>query len=205
MLPIESLDRNPELLVLMSWLHVIYARPAELTSSLQKAEALALVRTTGEHVQGHLDALYGFYQWLTVNGEQALTRTRRACATIPRHHRWARVFAFIARGLVHQMLGDRAKALSTIDEAMRDPGLSGGGTQGFFQANPCFIHWIDADLTNLLQTAAQSLKLVENGRAFQARAHGLYFLGIAHYHRNELNTAEENLTAVITTRIRNMH
>ena len=65
---------------------------------------------------------------------------------------------FILLSLVHQMRGDRAKALSTIDEAMRDPDLSGGGTQGFFQANPCFIHWIDADLTNLLQTAGQALK-----------------------------------------------
>jgi LuxR family maltose regulon positive regulatory protein len=80
---------------------------------------------------------------------------------------------------------------------MRAPDLSGGATEGFFLASPCFIYWIDANLTNLLQTAAQSLKSAEKVNEFQAIAHGLYFMGIACYHRNELPAAEEHLTALV--------
>ncbi|MFC1824400.1 LuxR C-terminal-related transcriptional regulator [Thermodesulfobacteriota bacterium] len=197
MLPGELVDQEPELLVLMSWLHMIYARYSELVSCLDKAEALLSTRTAMEHIQGHLDALRGFQQYTGANGERALAHARRAREIIPRNHRWAQIFSCIIQAGAHQMLGDREKALSTIEEAMRDPDLRSGISQGYFQANPCFIYWIDADLTSLQQTAAQSLKLDENSRVFPAIAHGLYFMGIAHYERNDLLAAEDNLVAVM--------
>jgi LuxR family maltose regulon positive regulatory protein len=200
MLPGDMIGQDPELLLLVSWLHVIYARYAELGSCLDKAEALFSARTTAEHIQGHLDALRGFEQFLAANGERTLTWTRRACENIPRKHRWARVFAFIIQAGAHQMLGDREKALSTIKEAMRDPDLGGGISQGYFQANPCFIYWMEADLTAMLQTAARSLRVAEECRVHQAIAHGLHFIGIAHYHRNELQAAEAKLVVVVKDR-----
>ena len=65
----------------------------------------------------------------------------------------ARVFAYINRAGAHQMLGERAKALATIEEAMSDSDLRKGISQGFFQANPCFIYWMEADLPYMLQVA----------------------------------------------------
>ncbi|MBT8364321.1 MAG: hypothetical protein KJP23_06405, partial [Deltaproteobacteria bacterium] len=49
----------------------------------------------------------------------------------------------------------------------------------------------------MLQTAARSLKLDEGSRSHRATVHGHYFIGIAHYHRNELEAAEEKLAAVV--------
>jgi LuxR family maltose regulon positive regulatory protein len=95
------------------------------------------------------------------------------------------------------LLGERKKALATIGEASRDSHLRGGISQGYLQANPCFVYWLEADLPALMQTARGSLKAAEKYQAHQAIAHGLYFLGIAHYHRNELHTAEEHLTSVV--------
>ena len=63
------------------------------------------------------------------------------------------MFAFIIQGVVHQMLGDREKALATIEEAMSESDLRKGISQGFFQANPCFIYWMEADLPYMLQVA----------------------------------------------------
>ncbi|UCF94837.1 MAG: AAA family ATPase, partial [Desulfobacterales bacterium] len=200
MLPRDMVDQDPELLVLFSWLHTIYSRYPAMASCLNKADALLSARKSSAHTRGNLDALYSFQHYLSCNGERALTLARRACGTLPRQHRWARVFAYINRAGAHQMLGNRERALATIENAMRDPDLSGGISQGYFQANPCFIYWLEADLQSMLQTAAQSLKATEDFQAHQAIAHGLYFMGIAHYHRNELQAAEEKLVAVLKDR-----
>jgi LuxR family maltose regulon positive regulatory protein len=197
MLPGDTLVQAPELLVLNAWTHAIYARYTELGSCLDKAEALYAVRTTAEHLPGHLDALRGFHHYLAVNGEEALACLRRAIEKTPKNHRWVRIFAFIVQAAAYQILGDLKMTLATIRAAMRDPDLDGGISQGYFRANPCLIYWMEADLLSMLQTAERSLKLDEGCRAHRAIAHGLYFSGIAHYHRNELKAAEEKLAVVV--------
>jgi len=192
MLPSDTVDRDPELLVHSSWLHFIYSQFTKLASSLEKAEALS-VQTITESTKPHLDALRSAQQYIGANGERALALAWQAHEKIPRNHRWALLFSYIIQAVAHQMLGDSSKAHSTFEEAMRDLDLGGGTFQGYFQATPCFIYWIDADLTSLLQTAAHSMKLGKQTRASSAIVHSLYFLGIAHYLRNELSAAEENL------------
>jgi LuxR family maltose regulon positive regulatory protein len=110
------------------------------------------------------------------------------------------VFAFINQAGAHQMLGDRDKALATIEGTMSDPDLGSGISQGYFRASPCFIYWLEADLPAMLQTAARSLKIPEDCQIPRAMAHGLYFLGIAHYHLNELDAAEEKLAVAVRDR-----
>ena len=200
MLPDEMVGQEPELLVLASWLHVIFFRFTELKSCLDRGEALCTTRTPMEHVRGHLNVLRAALHIITVNGEHTLTCARHAFEMLPRKHRWARMFTFLTQAFAHQMLGDSANALATMKEAMRESDQKSGIAQGWFQANSCFIYWIEADLLSILQTAAQSLKVAENFQAHQAIAHGLYFLGIAHYHRNELQAAEDKLIVVVKDR-----
>ena len=107
------------------------------------------------------------------------------------------MFAFINQAAAHQILDDCEKALGVIEEAMRDPDLGSGISKGFFQANPCFIYWMEADLPAMLQTAERSLKIAGECQVVQAIAHGLYFMGIAHYHRNELEAAEQKLAVMV--------
>lgn len=196
-LPGDTVDKDADLLVLTAWVNAIYSRYADLGSCLDKVEALLSTRNTAEHIQGHLAALRGFTHFLAADGEHTLTCAQRALEKIPRKHRWTRVFAFILQAAAHQMLGDREKAIGVIEEAMRDPDLSNGISKGFFQANPCFIYWMEADLPAMLQITARSLKIVDDSPMSQAIAHGLYFMGIAHYHRNELEAAEEKLVWVV--------
>jgi LuxR family maltose regulon positive regulatory protein len=201
LVPIDIVDQEPELLLLMAWTHVVYSRFAELSSCVDKAEALLSAppdtSATAEHNQGHIDALRGFQHFMAADGKGALTCAKRACETIPRQHQWARIFAFINRAGAYQMLGDRKEALSTIEAARQDKTLGPGA---YLKANPCFIYWMEADLSAMLQTAEQSLKLGDDRQPPQALAHGLYFQGIALYHRNELHAAEEKLVTVIKDR-----
>jgi LuxR family maltose regulon positive regulatory protein len=96
----------------------------------------------------------------------------------------------------HQMLGDRVKALAAIEEQMRELDNSSGIAQGHFQANQCFIHWMEADLKAVMQAARGALKTAEGSKKQQAIYQAHYFVGIACYHRNELQVAEENLVRV---------
>ena len=91
------------------------------------------------------------------------------------------------------MLGHREKVHATIDEALRELDLSSGISKSHFVANFCFVYWMDADLTAMLQTARQSLMVAENYQGIAAIYHALYFSGIGYYHRNEIQIAEEKL------------
>jgi LuxR family maltose regulon positive regulatory protein len=197
MLSGEVIDQNPELLVLNSWLHVIYYRYTELVSCLSKAETLLASRSDIEYVIGHINALRTWQHNIDVNGERSLTCARLAFEKLPRKHRWARMLTFLDQAAAYQMLGDRENALATLAEAIRDPDLKDGMSQGFLHATPCFIYWMDADLTAMLQTAAHSLKVAEDFQTHTAIAHGLYYMGIAHYERNELPAAEEKLSILV--------
>jgi hypothetical protein len=119
LLPEDIEDTDAVLHLLKAWINSIYSRYAAMGSCLEKAEALCAVRTTAEHLPGHLDALRGFNQDLAVNGEGALACSRQALEKIPRNHRWARVFAFINQAGAHQMLGNREKAFGKLSSTAR--------------------------------------------------------------------------------------
>jgi len=197
MLPNDIVDMNIELLVLMSWLQIVYARDTELIIYLDKAESLSSHREDiEERIRGHLEALGSFQQYLNGNSEAALTLARSACMKISLNHYRIKAFAFTMQAMAYQALGSHAKALETMEAVMRDPDLS-SIPQTDLQINFGFIYWIDADLINLKQIALQFLEDGDKKRVSPAFYHSRYFLGIVQYHRNELSAAEENLTAVI--------
>jgi LuxR family maltose regulon positive regulatory protein len=197
MLPGQMVDRNPELLVLESWLHVIFSRFTELKACLDKAEALRTTHAAREHVVGHINILNAFQHALAVECDHSITCTRQALEKLPREHNWARMFTLHIKAAAHQILGERDKAHATIEEQLREIPNCNGVSQSHFQANQCYIHWMEADLTGVLQAAGGALKTAENFPKHQAVYQALYFRGIAYYHRNELQAAEENLVSVI--------
>jgi LuxR family maltose regulon positive regulatory protein len=107
------------------------------------------------------------------------------------------MFTFGTQALAHQMLGNREEALATIGASERDLYLSSGVSQSHFQANFCFVYWLEADLAGVLQTAKRSLKTAEDFQEHQVIYQARYFAGIAYYQRNELQAAEENLVLVM--------
>lgn len=197
MLPEEIIAQEAELLVLVSWFHQIYSRPTELVSCLNKAEALCANLTDKQYLVGHINALRLFHHYLTINGESSLTCARRALKKLPPKHRWARMFTFLAKAAVHQMLGDREQAIVTFEEAMRESDLNSDISESHYQANPCFIYWMEADMSGMVQTARRALRTGKNCQELHAISQGLYFMGIAHYLRDELQAAEEKLASVV--------
>ena len=197
MLSGEIIDQEPELLILSSWLHQIYARFPEMKSYLDRAEALCSNRTNEDYVEGHISVLRSFQYYYVANGERSVISARRASKKLPLKHRWARIFAFIMQGVANQMLGDRDKALATWEEAITESDRFGDTSHSHFQSNPCFVYWMEADLLSMLEITTRALKSAENSQAHHANSQCLYFMGIARYHRNDLQAAEEILTSEV--------
>ena len=95
------------------------------------------------------------------------------------------------------MIGELETGLSIFyEEVEKNPNLS-SSDKAMCLANLCFIYWIDADLTTMLQTTEKTLKIAMNHRIPEAIAFSLYFNGIASYHQNNLQSAEEKLASVV--------
>jgi LuxR family maltose regulon positive regulatory protein len=202
MIPRDRVEQDPELLVFEGWL--IHVQTAgfyfsAMATCLEKLETLlnnlpAKTSTSATQVKGHFDAQNAFLLWVSADGENALKHARSACENIPLHHKRARVFANIFQTGAYQMVGDLKTGLTIYHNEIKKNINSGSDYHAIYLANLCYIYWIDADLTAMRQTAELSLKIAMDQQAYEAVAFSLYFLGIAFYHQNNLQVAEEKLT-----------
>ena len=144
-----------------------------------------------------MNSLRAFQHYFSANAERCITCIKRAIKAIPKQQRWAREFAFVLKAVAHQTLGDPRAAFAVCEESMRESDLYSDASQSHYLSNPCFVHWLEADLISVIQTAGQALRIGEDNQSHSASSQSLYFKGIAHYHRNELQEAEELLTSVV--------
>jgi LuxR family maltose regulon positive regulatory protein len=205
MLPPDSVEDNPEMLLFRLWSNHMRTAGFDvsaLASQLEKIENLiSTLPPNGsvkvEQIQSHCDALRSFQHFISADGEIALKHARQACENIPIHHKRARLRAHIFQIGSYQMVGDLETGLSLYyNEVHNNPNLS-SGDQAMCLANLCFVYWIDADLISMLQTTENTLKVAMDHRISEAIAFSLYFNGIACYHQNNLQRAEEKLARLV--------
>jgi LuxR family maltose regulon positive regulatory protein len=185
----------------VAWTHLVSSRDAEMMSCLDRAKALFSAQpyppAATKHLLGHLEAMRALQYYYAAEGERALIHAQRANENIPIKHRYPRILISLIRAVAYQMIGDSEKAQSTIEEMTRDETLRGGISEGYLLASPCFVYWIEADLTAMLQTVARLQKIDAVLQNPWTLGHGLHFSGIANYHRNELHKAEEKLLPLV--------
>jgi LuxR family maltose regulon positive regulatory protein len=204
MLPRDHVEQDPQLLLFESWLlHIRISgiNMLNMQTWLEKVETLLhsvpqKTSASATQMKGHFDALRGFQLFMSAEGENALKHTRSACRNIPIHHHRARAFAHIFQTGAYQMIGDLETGLSIFNKEMERSTKSTSNYYAMYLANLNFIYWIDADLVALRQNAERSLKIAMDSGQTEAIALCIYFLGIACYHQNNLQIAEEKLTTM---------
>jgi LuxR family maltose regulon positive regulatory protein len=205
MLPPDSVEENPEMLLFRLWLNHMRTASFDVSAMATQLEKVENLISTSlpngsvkvEQIRSHCDALRSFQHYIGADGEVALKHARSACENIPIHHRRARLRAHIFQVGSYQMVGDLETGLSHYyNEVQENPNLS-SGDQAMYLANLCFIYWIDADLFSMLQTSENTLKIAMDHRISEAIAFSLYFNGIACYHQNNLQSAEEKLARMV--------
>lgn len=205
MLPQDQVEQDPELLLFGAWLDHIQTAGFDVSASsryLEKIEPLlesvgAPTSPRAAHIRGHFDALLAFRYYMAADGENALKHSRSACQNIPTHHVRARMAAEIFRAGAYQMLGEMGTGLSIFIDDMQKTTEPGSPHHDIYLVHLCFLYWMDADLNAVRQTAERSLKLAMDFQNYETAAFAHYFLGIAGYHQNKLEIAEENLTRVV--------
>jgi ATP/maltotriose-dependent transcriptional regulator MalT len=203
MLPRDRVEQNPELLIFEAWMSHIRHDLSHMAYCLEKVEAMISTPPPNDPVKvakirGHFDALHSFlHYYMAADGKRALLQSKRGCEGIPRQHKRALAFAKLFRAGAYQMAGDLESGLSSLQKAMTDTASQDYSYHSLYLVYHCFLYWIDADLTALRRAAERSLMIPKEHQLPETISYGLYFLGAAHYHQNELQIAEEKLTAVI--------
>jgi LuxR family maltose regulon positive regulatory protein len=205
MLPRDSVEENPEMLLFRLWLNHMRTAgfdASALAAQLDKIENLISTSSangsiTVEQVRSHCHALRSFQYFMGADGKGALKHARLACENIPIRHKRAWLRAQIFQAASFQMIGELETGLSIFyEEVEKNPNLS-NSDKAMYLANLCFMYWIDADLITMLQTTEKTLKIAMNHRVQEAIAFSLYFSGIASYHQNNLQSADEKLARVV--------
>ena len=204
MIPREHVERDAALLLLENWLHHVRQNWSGMVSCLKIIETFNASAPPGtwvnaKHVQGHIEAQRGFIHYMDAEAESALASSQRALKDIPQHHKRARLFADIFQLGAYQMTGNLETGLSIYQKSMRRYAEREQIYHASYLGNLGLVYWMDANLVALQQTAESLLDVLKEHPLFASVAYGLYFLGIVHYHRNELQHAEEKLTKVVKT------
>jgi len=198
MLPRDLIERDPGLLVLEAWLHVVWQNFSDVVACYKKIEALnatsppeTLVNI--KHLPGQFETLKALMHYLAADGENALASAQQALKVIPRHHKRALLFADLYQLGAYQMIGKLETGLSMYQKAMSRHINRDKDYYALYLGALGLVYWVDADLIAMQQTAESLMDVVKDNLLPAAVSFGLHHLGIIHYHQNKLRFAEEKL------------
>jgi LuxR family maltose regulon positive regulatory protein len=121
-------------------------------------------------------------------------------AEIP--HDWFNVrgLIYVILGYGYLMLGEPEQGIGTIYDALKADKTGSSMFRARLLTALCYLHYSNADMPELAQTASQLLKLGQTDNLADSAAYAHYFLGCHHYGLNELVEAERHLVAAASNR-----
>lgn len=152
-------------------------------------------------------------EYVFIEGEMRLIRAAKMAATgqtkqlktlvcealelLPAEAEYARSVARLGLMVALQSEGQYKQCLAQIEAASDISTVPTGArfTAGWWYA--CIVLLLEGDLERLITTARDGLRLNAERRLFTAVSFYRYFLGVAHYVRNELDAAEAYLSALV--------
>jgi len=203
LLPAQVVDNDLELLILRAWSFDTRGRVAEVFQILDQVEPLANDITPDdkrERLLGEIDALRSMQHYIAADGETSLKLARRALERLPAGYVAERAFATILMAVSLQMTGDLNGAHKIILEALENEACINCSSHGRMLLTLCFMHWMAANLKDLKQTGTTMLTVGIDNDLPETKAYARYFLGIRHYHTNQLIEARETLARVVSER-----
>ena len=204
-LPEELLNDDPELLLIKAWHLENRVRFSEAFETLDRVEEMMEDKTYGpderRRLRGEISALRSLQFYLESNGPAAVETARESLDLLPSDCLSARGYATLVLVASEQMVGDLARARKVGFEALDSLSHSSSTLHGRLFASLCFVNWIGNDLPSLKTAAKRCLEIGESEGLLELSICGRYFLGIAHYARNELSEAESILSPVASQNV----
>jgi len=205
MFPPPTIEEYPDLLLIEAWLsHVRRFDLHKASRILDQAENLLSRDPTGigadSSLQGEIDALRSYILYHAADGQKSIQYARRSLETTRRDAHMVRTYAWLHQALAYQMIGDMQSALATVAAGQEEDLLKRGTVFANAAISAGFIHWISADLSNMLAEAEQIIAIGEANQLQETSGWGNYFLASGYYHFNELSAAEHHANIVINYR-----
>jgi LuxR family maltose regulon positive regulatory protein len=184
LLPKESVDNHPELLIAKAWLCENRFRIPEMVDLLERAETLlaekGLDTFRNNWLDGEVAALKAGRLYVEGNGKRAISYAKQALEKIPQHHASERAFTLLVLAFAYQMTGKLKAAQAVVLNALEQADAYTHTYQARLLFALCFIDWTEADLHGLQQTATQVLDFGQKHGLLESTSFANYFLGIAH-------------------------
>jgi LuxR family maltose regulon positive regulatory protein len=94
------------------------------------------------------------------------------------------------------MSGQQDRAQAILLAAQVEDTAVPGSPRARIITSSGFVHWIAADLPSQIQAVQAALRVCQDANLYESCTWSRYFLASAHYHRNDLEAAEEHARAV---------
>ncbi len=194
-----AIEGDPELLMQQAWICDNRHLYTEMAEWIARAEdALEPGRETGLpcELRAELDALSAAAYFYQGDARRAELLSRRAVKNLPADRHSERGYALVVRIVALQMCGWRDQARTVALEALGNRDHRGTTFHCRILIGLCLAGMMEGDTQSVLRYSRELLAL---GREFglgESIAYGRYFLGAAHWDRDELEQAEEVLAPV---------
>ena len=199
--PRETIDMEPELLVLEAWIKRVSWKLSELPAILQRIETLLAHSPPSkypeiQYIQAELDTIQAFVLLISIEIEPALTCLKRALSILSSERLYVYGDATMLMGFAYRVAGDLSSAEAFISKKVKE-GPDDIAFKTRLVSMLSIVYWMEADLDKMWLMANRYSKLNQKAPNILRRSWGRYLEGFVHYHRNNLLEAEQAFEAAV--------
>ncbi|MGB5690140.1 MAG: LuxR C-terminal-related transcriptional regulator [Woeseiaceae bacterium] len=196
LMPLNSVEQDPTLLVLAAYIHNYRGRPAKWHAALERAATLAADipdEDESRKVYACINAMRSSYLYYKSDLVQALDCARNAARHLPTYLSRLQVHAVLVEAVSLHQLGEHDKALSILRAALKRTELQGPQTKGMVLAGLSAISWMAGDLSATRSYAEQHNVITASQNVAVHKQWSMLYLAIPGYFTNDLTEVEKRL------------
>jgi LuxR family maltose regulon positive regulatory protein len=202
-LPAETVQNDPDLLILIVWRMWNQGLYLETRPILDRIEKLMSDAPSGSgasmYLQGAISALRSYHYYNKGEADLALKCAEQALTQLPPDNLSERGYALTIKVGALRTSGDTEGARKVIFDALADTSAPTGKLQARLLMALCIVNWTSADLPSMQLAARRFLKLSEELGLEESTMSARYLLGSVQYQQNQLSQAETSLLPVVSS------
>lgn len=198
----ESILQYPHLILLRCWLDYYHWYHLEnLVNDLAQAdlrlESSLFKAGEVEPLQAEVASLRSNLAYWFLTPSDGIDWVEQAIRNSPDGHECTQTTAIFGWGPLYQMLGEAKTGERILRDHMVDGRYSNLSSQARVMLSLCLVYWPEGETRKLQQTASRLLEISLEHELLWNHSFARYFIGLAHYERNELHEAVAQLEIIV--------